>query len=170
MTDGRATDRRDQIVAAARRAFTSHGYDGTSIGGLAAELGISKAAIGYYFPAKEDFLDELVTPLLDALDDALAAAASDPGRALSGYLASLTAHHDVAVWLDTDPVLQHHPVHGKRLADINGRLLDLLGADDDPDRVRALTTLGGVWRPVRELPTATLEAHHDHIVAAALSG
>ncbi len=74
--------------------------------------------------------------------------------------------------MDTDPVLQHHPVHGARLADINRRVKALVvgGGTSDHDQVRALAALGGVWRPVRELPSSILAAHHDEIVKAALAG
>lgn len=169
--DGRETDRRDKIVAVARRRFVAQGYDGTSIGEVAGDLGISKAAVGYYFPTKDSFIDEYLEPFLDQLDEAVEASA-DEHAAVGGYLDTVTSHHDIAVWMDTDPVLQNHPVHGARLAAINDRLLGIVMGRrrSDDARVRALTVLGGVWRPVRELSTRQLAKHREAIVDAALSG
>ena len=156
-------------MAVARQTFTTLGYDGTTIGNIAHELDISKAAIAYYFPTKDTFLDEFVPPFLDALEAAVEAG-NDPATALSGYLSALTNHHDIAVWMDTDPVLQGHPVHGARLDRINQRTIAIVtgGSRKRKDHVRALGVLGGLWRPVRELEVADLEALHVEIVEAAL--
>ncbi len=166
----RPTERRDAIVAVARRTFTTLGYDGTTIGNIANELDISKAAIAYYFPTKDTFLDEFVPPFLEALETGVETA-TDARAALSGYLTALTKHHDVAVWMDTDPVLQGHPVHGARLAGINQRTIAVVtaGSRKQKDHVRALGVLGGLWRPVRELEVSDLEALHEEIVEAALA-
>jgi AcrR family transcriptional regulator len=163
-------ERRTGIVETARRRFTTRGYDGTTIGDLAAELGISKAAIAYYFPTKETFLDEFVTPLLDDLEQAVDAA-DDPREALSGYLSAILEHHDVAIWMDTDSAIQNDSRYGGRLADINRALTAILTGRSrrKADRIRALAVLGGVWRPARELPTDDLIAHHDEIVDTALT-
>lgn len=169
--DGRETDRRHKIVSAARDRFTSQGYDGTAIGDIAGDLGISKAAVGYYFPTKDAFIDEYVEPFLDDLEH-LVVEADNREEAVAGYLRAVIAHHDVAVWMDTDPVLQNHPVHGVRLAAINDRLLAVvLGRRrSSKARAQALTVLGGVWRPVRELATPELAHHLGAIVDAALAG
>lgn len=169
MSDRRQTNRRKRIVTAARQALTSSGYDGTTIGRIASELGISKAAIAYYFPTKDTFLEEFVGPLLDDLEEALASA-SDLRAALSAYLTVLTDHHDIAVWIDTDPVLQNHPEYGERLDEVNRALTRLItgGSRRREDRVKALAVLGGIWRPVRGLSASDLRTHHDDIVATAL--
>ena len=61
----RGAARRQAIVDTARNRFTTLGYDGTTIGDLATELDISKAAVAYYFPTKDTFLDEFVTPFVE---------------------------------------------------------------------------------------------------------
>lgn len=162
--------RRAGIVTTARRRFTTLGYEGTTIGDLASELGISKAAVAYYFPTKDTFLDEFVTPLLDQLEAAISAAGS-AREALTAYLDVLLDQHDLAVWIDTDPTVQNHPVHGARLSKINRRLVSLITdrSRRKSDQVRGLAMLGGVWRPVRELGEADLRAHRDEIVDAALT-
>lgn len=164
----RSADRRKMIVAAARARFTMLGYDGTTIGDLAAELGISKAAIAYYFPTKETFLDELVTPFIDALEQGVGEAAG-PRDVASAYLSAIVAHHDLALWIDTDPAIQSNPRFGGRLNEINTRVTKSFTGRSrrKSDAIRALGVLGGLWRPARELPVVDLVGHFDEIVDAA---
>lgn len=166
-----APNRRDLITAAALRRMTTLGYEGTTVGDIAADLGISKAAIVYYFRRKEDFLAEFVTPVLDRLEAALDEAETVE-EAVAGYLAVLIDFHEQAKWIDTDPAVRSHAEFGPRLDAINQRLLRSIagGSRRSADRIRALTVLGGIWRPTRELTTAELDKSRDEIVRAALAG
>lgn len=166
----RPTKRRTEIVTLARERMTSIGYDATTIGDLANELGFSKAAIAYYFPTKDAFLDEFIGPFLDDLDAATLDHA-DPVEALGAYLDVIIANHDVAVWLDTDPAILNHPVHRARLDEINGRVMDLITGRSrkGADRMRALAVLGGIWRPARETTADELTVHAPAIIDAALA-
>lgn len=166
------TTRRDSIVRAARSSLTQRGYDATTIGDLAAELGISKAAIAYYFPTKDTFLDEFLDPFLDELEAAIDAAPAEPYAVLDAYLTVLTHHREVAVWVDTDPAVARHEVHGGRIADLNQRVVSIISSNSrrKADRMRALGVLGGILRPVRESNRRDLTDHHDEIVVAALEG
>ena len=56
-SDGAQT--RERILAVAQELFTRQGYDKTSLRDIAERLEISKAALYYYFPRKEDILLEL---------------------------------------------------------------------------------------------------------------
>ena len=47
-------DRRDAIVAVARRSFLENGYAATTMSSIAAELGGSKGTLWSYFPGKEE--------------------------------------------------------------------------------------------------------------------
>ena len=158
------------IVDAARERLTTLGYDATTVGDLARQLNISKAAISYYFPTKDMILDEFVTPVLDQME-AVADLADTADEALAAFLSVIVEHHDLAVWIDTDQAVQNHPVYGPRLTSINERLIKLIigGSRRKADRIRALSVLGGLWRPARELPTADLISHHAEIVHAALA-
>lgn len=166
----KSSARRQLIVDAAHRRFTTFGYEGTTIGDLANELGISKAAIAYYFPTKETFLEEFVEPFVTALADAVAVAES-PDDVLRSYLSVIVKDHDTAVWIDTDPAIQNHVEYGPRLTDINRKVTKMLtgGSRRKADHIRALGALGGLWRPVREVSTDDLIAHFDEIVEAALT-
>ena len=68
---------RERILDVAQELFTLHGYDKTSLRDIAERLGITKAALYYYFERKEDILLELHlrlhamgTTLLDELEAA----------------------------------------------------------------------------------------------------
>jgi TetR/AcrR family transcriptional regulator len=69
---------RARVVDAAIVAFGGRGYDATSLDALAAELGIRKQTILYYFPSKEALLDAAIDraggELSEALEGALASA------------------------------------------------------------------------------------------------
>jgi AcrR family transcriptional regulator len=56
-SDGAQT--RERILAVAQELFTRQGYDKTSLRDIAERLDITKAALYYYFPRKEDILLEL---------------------------------------------------------------------------------------------------------------
>ena len=170
-----APPRRDRIIHAATTAFTTLGYDGTTLGALANELGISKAAIAYYFPTKDDFLTELVTPLIDQLDDNIAVIDTpkwpdDAAAACGAYLDTLTEHHAIARWIDTDQTLQADPRIGGRLDNINKRLCDTITGHSrkKKDRIRATAVLGGLWRPIREYSPHDITEHRNEIIDAAL--
>jgi AcrR family transcriptional regulator len=66
------------VLGAALGSFGTKGYDATSLDQLAAELGVRKQTILYYFPTKADLLDAVVdqaaTDLATALEDAVARA------------------------------------------------------------------------------------------------
>ena len=53
------TDRREQIVKVATRLFSRHGYGGTTLDDIAAEIGFTKPAIYYWFDSKEAILFEI---------------------------------------------------------------------------------------------------------------
>jgi AcrR family transcriptional regulator len=59
ISDERRTERREQILAGARRAFAEHGYEGATVARLEDEIGLSRGAIFNYFPSKEDLFAEL---------------------------------------------------------------------------------------------------------------
>jgi AcrR family transcriptional regulator len=70
-------DTRERILDVAQELFTRQGYDKTSLRDIAERLGITKAALYYYFERKEDILLELHlrlhamgTNLLDELEAA----------------------------------------------------------------------------------------------------
>jgi AcrR family transcriptional regulator len=67
---------RQQILETAQRLFAERGYDATSLQMIADELGLTKAALYYHFPAKVDIRHEIMRAgakrLMTLLDEAAA--------------------------------------------------------------------------------------------------
>jgi AcrR family transcriptional regulator len=70
-----------QVLDIAVAAFIEHGYDATSMGVLAARLGLSKSAIYHHFPSKGDLLRLALDEALTALEGVLTAPEAVQGRA-----------------------------------------------------------------------------------------
>lgn len=59
ISEERKAERREQVLAGARRAFSEHGYEGATVAKLEQATGLSRGAIFNYFPSKEDLFLEL---------------------------------------------------------------------------------------------------------------
>ena len=59
ISEERKTERREQILAGARRCFAEHGYEGATVARLEEATGLSRGAIFNYFDSKEDLFLEL---------------------------------------------------------------------------------------------------------------
>ena len=70
---GRPGYDQDSVLSIAVEVFNKHGYDATSMGKLAENLGISKSAIYHHVPSKGDLLrlalDEALVPLEAIAED-----------------------------------------------------------------------------------------------------
>ena len=72
---GRPGYDQETVLRRAVEVFNRQGYDGTSMGDLARELGVGKSAIYHHVPGKEALLARALDEALDGLDRALDAAA-----------------------------------------------------------------------------------------------
>jgi TetR/AcrR family transcriptional regulator len=70
---------RERVLEAALASFGTRGYEATSLDQLAAELGIRKQTILYYYPSKPELLDAVVDVSSAALVETLEAALTDAG-------------------------------------------------------------------------------------------
>ncbi|MDZ4691714.1 TetR/AcrR family transcriptional regulator [Terricaulis sp.] len=59
--------KRRAALEAAANAFNAHGFYKTSLGDIAAELGVTKAALYYYFKSKDEILFECHTLAIEAM-------------------------------------------------------------------------------------------------------
>jgi len=80
------------VLRRAIELFNRQGYDGTSMGDLARELGVSKSAIYHHVPSKEHLLEQALDEALRELSAVVdAAVGSEPGTA--GIASGRSAHH-----------------------------------------------------------------------------
>ena len=156
--------------------FAAAGYDGTSVGDIADRLGLSKSAITYYFPAKEDLIDGIAAPYLDAVDAVLD---NHPNPAwpagvrslICDYYCVLLANRRLAIWVDTDMALARYQPVALRRTEIRRRLTSSItgGSTDVEGEARALAAIGGLWRPLRILDDSVLDDLEAEIIDAALA-
>lgn len=153
---GRPGHDQETVLRRAVELFNRQGYDGTSMGDLARELGLSKSAIYHHVPSKQHLLAEALDEALGGLTAAIDAAEQEPGR---------TAHERLrsAVRQSVEVLVAHQPavtlllrVHGnsevelaalRRRRAVDARLATLvrsaaadgaLRSDVDPDLVSRL--------------------------------
>src|ERR1700752_3208113 len=74
-------ERRAQLLALARKAFSDRSYDEVSIDDLAREARISKGLLYHYFPTKRDLYVAGLAQIADELMDKCAAASGPEGEA-----------------------------------------------------------------------------------------
>ena len=78
---GRPGYDQEAVLRTAIALFNRQGYDGTSMGDLAAELGVTKSAIYHHVPSKEHLLGQALDEALDGLEAAISAAEQADGTA-----------------------------------------------------------------------------------------
>ncbi len=106
MTEAATESTKSRLSAEAARLFAQRGYHGTSIGDLAAALGIQKASVYSHIKGKEDLLAEIALAGAEAFHAALdAVPEADPAErlrlALRAHLGVVDQQLEVAtVWLN----------------------------------------------------------------------
>lgn len=69
-----AGNTRERILQVALDLFGRQGYSGTSIRDIANRMGMTKAAVYYHFPSKENLLADILTPAMTRVGHVLATA------------------------------------------------------------------------------------------------
>ncbi|RYD00827.1 TetR/AcrR family transcriptional regulator [Micrococcus sp. MS-ASIII-49] len=142
---GRPGYDRQTLLAECVELFNRHGYEATSMGMLAAHLGISKSAIYHHVESKEAILDHAVTEALDALEaclDDVVASGADAGaqveaaiRGTLGVLAEKQPEVTLLLRLRGNSAVEVAAVERRR--EITRRLGDLLEAAQTVGAVRS---------------------------------
>ncbi len=78
--------RREAISQAAVRVFNRLGYTGASLSAVAAEIGVDRATLYYYFSSKEQLFDEVVRAVLEENNQFARKIAERPGSPASKIL------------------------------------------------------------------------------------
>ena len=84
-------DTRRRIIDTALELFATRGYAGTSMRDISMQLSVTKAALYYHFPSKEDLLDALAQPFVEGLGELGAVAAELSERELLTRYVTLLA-------------------------------------------------------------------------------
>lgn len=110
MTGGTAAvDTRARLLATALRLFSRHGVQGTSLQMIADELGLTKAAVYYYFKTKDEITEAVAAPALQEMEKILDEAATRRvhaarvDHALAGFVDIVVRHRSLVALFNCDP-------------------------------------------------------------------
>jgi AcrR family transcriptional regulator len=142
-----AGNARGQVLDLALDLFAKQGFQKTSLRQIADSLGFTKAALYYYFPAKDDILATLVDPVLDAVDDLLGNRRVETPEDRRAILEALTdillENQKVVVLIANDLSTRNHVGVGPRIMKLQTRLQEVL-AGPNPDIFAKLGATGVV--------------------------
>jgi TetR/AcrR family transcriptional regulator, transcriptional repressor of aconitase len=115
--------RRAQILDGARRAFSTHGYDGATVARLEEETGLSRGAIFNYFSGKTDLFVALARDVNERYVDLLI------DKGVEGAFRAMAEESPewLSVQLEIHGRLRHDPEFVRRMEE---------GLDDRRERVR----------------------------------
>ena len=83
-------ERREEILTAASKLMSKHGFRGVRLDDIGQAVGVSGPAMYRHFSSKEDLLMEMLTDIserLHAAAEAVVSSESDPGARLDGLIA-----------------------------------------------------------------------------------
>lgn len=157
-------DTRARILAVALELFATRGYGGTSIRMIADQLGMTTATLYYHFTSKDDILESLCLPLVEAfrgrLDAAEAAAAERPRadfrrQLLSDVLDLMLDNQALACAFFDDLSFYAHPTVGPSVREAIDRYTRVVAGPDPTVRhlLRAKQSLAVLKSTIHLLPT-----------------
>ncbi|VVJ19133.1 Transcriptional regulator [Amycolatopsis camponoti] len=168
------SDTKQRILDAARDLFTTQGVQRTSLQDIADRLGITKPALYYHFPSRDDLVRSIVAPMLDDGENFLLAqeARGDaPVRELIEGFFDFNYRHraDVIMLLAEMPTLADLGLIDRVLA-WRTRLTALIcGPSPTLDKqARAILALGGLQDVCMQFPDSPVEELKAAAVAGAL--
>jgi AcrR family transcriptional regulator len=129
-----AEQTRRQILETAQRLFGDLGYDATSLQMIADEMGLTKAAVYYHFPAKSDLLHAALLPGIRRLEALIDEAGAIRGRRartehlVNGFVDFLVQSRHYTVMASTEPAAKRNKL-GKESTELRRRALVLLFGD-----------------------------------------
>jgi AcrR family transcriptional regulator len=155
--DGRRTDTHARILDVASRQFRERGYSATSLKEIAAEVGVTKAALYYHFDSKTAILRALVEPMFAAIEEVLTQGVDcSTARMRRAFVADLVAAFDTV-----GPVVTSIAIDPRAAADIRKAvpttlidrifelLVDGLARETPADRASAAIRVAGALSAVQ---------------------
>ena len=142
---GRPGHDQQSVLRVAIELFNKQGYDATSMGDLARELGFTKSAIYHHVPSKEHLLESAIDEALDALTASLDEVAATPGldagerlrAAVRGSVVVLVEHLPaVTLLLRVRGNTPAEQAALQRRREIDHRLAEMVGAAADAGAIR----------------------------------
>ncbi|MEV0033016.1 TetR/AcrR family transcriptional regulator [Nocardia sp. NPDC050793] len=148
-------DARQLILDAAESLFAAQGFDATATASIAADAGVPKGLVFYYFPTKDSILSALMAERMPAhpiADIGAVVAPGDPAASLVNLDAALNLrdHHSsvlrVIMWREADT----HPDVRRQLHHLRNQLLDvtvrvLQASTPTPVRPGTLRACAAAW-------------------------
>jgi AcrR family transcriptional regulator len=142
MTDpaGTARDTRARIQEVALELFIAEGYDKTSLREIAERLGVTKAALYYHFPTKDDIVNSLIEDRVARVEELIAWARTQPRsqetkrELLRRYSEDLrkVRHHEVMQFLERNQTAIKAMPAGQRMRELMMQLGEFLSDPADP--------------------------------------
>jgi AcrR family transcriptional regulator len=145
---------KDRILDTALDLFVEQGFDGTSVRQIAEQVGITKAALYYYFTSKDEILMALHMRLHDFGRDALGTMNDDPvtpqawGTLLNQLMGEITEHRKIMLLHQRNQAafekLHRQNDHDEAHEDLLSRFQAILADPRVPlrDRVRMAGAVG----------------------------
>lgn len=140
---------RERMRGAALSLFSLHGVNGTSLQMIADEIGVTKAAVYYHFPTKEDLVHAVIAPYIAQVAELVEAAEGHRRRAdrseaiLSGLVGMVVANRHLNSALLADPVIVRVLHSRTDMRDLDRRITTLLvGPSPDPLALTAAVVVG----------------------------
>ena len=179
-------DTRAEILAVAAELFSAQGYEATSLREIAERLGITKAALYYHFPGKDDILRALLEPMSAVITELLQRleTARDVGEwadALSWVIGMIFEHLTLFRVLERNRhAMQHlHEVFDEMQEHVqmHARVQEAVhaAASDLAEEIRMFAALGAVtafddWAPklLLEGPADSIERELRSVVRSIL--
>ncbi|MFD6949385.1 TetR family transcriptional regulator [Nocardiopsis sp. TSRI0078] len=171
-------DTKAQIRAVALELFARQGFDKTSLREIAERLDITKAALYYHFPSKNDLLRSLVEPLGEDMEALFARYGEAGDRGTSDPRALLGAYFDVCVRHSVLLVAVLHDLGSLAETGLVDSVISwrrdldalLVGAGSGvPARMGAVIALGGIQDVSVMFPPEEAAAHRERAVDIAMA-
>jgi len=143
-------DARSRIQQVALELFIEVGYDKTSLREIAEKLGVTKAALYYHFPTKEDIVNSLIQDRITVVAELLEWARDRPRtaemrlefvRRYSEGLHRGNRHDYVMRFFERNQTVVNTLAAGEAMRDQLAKVVDVLADPDEPAAVRLRRSL-----------------------------